>query len=230
MRVPRTQPLLTRPAQRRVPVLLALALFAHAGSTDASSAALARHRHVGYTNNSDEMLVIFITMRSSPPPVVQWGYSSGGALTNTARGTSTTYTAKDMCNAPANESNIESWTNPGWIHRVVLHGLRPGARVYYRCGHQNEILSQEASFRARGGDRTDTSFLMYADQALPVPLLGPAYKLIDQVQLQAHGRVSIYAALEWHAHSSCTGPPHVINCTLRTVTHPFLFFAGRARY
>ena len=45
---------------------------------------------------------------------------------------SKTYTAADMCNAPANDVN--NFVDPGYIHDVLLTNLTPGTKYYYSYG------------------------------------------------------------------------------------------------
>ena len=46
---------------------------------------------------------------------------------------SKTYTADDMCAAPANSAQF---VDPGFIHDVLLTNLEPGTRYYYSYGSE----------------------------------------------------------------------------------------------
>ena len=46
---------------------------------------------------------------------------------------SKTYTAADMCAAPANSAQF---VDPGFIHDVLLTNLEPGTRYYYSYGSE----------------------------------------------------------------------------------------------
>ena len=46
---------------------------------------------------------------------------------------SKTYTAADMCTAPANSAQF---VDPGFIHDVLLTNLEPGTRYYYSYGSE----------------------------------------------------------------------------------------------
>ena len=117
-------------------------------------------------------------------PVVQFGPSED-ALNRTAHGESDTYFAADMCHAPANTSSQQTWIHPGMLHRVLLQGLAPDTRYYYRVGcadHNNSdragggggdgdgsngcVWSPVRSFKSRValGDRREVKFLAYGDQ------------------------------------------------------------------
>ena len=52
-------------------------------------------------------------------------------LSGYATGNSTTYFASDMCNPPANTTGY--WP-VGMIHDVLLAGLQPNTKYYYRYG------------------------------------------------------------------------------------------------
>lgn len=75
------------------------------------------------------MLVQWQT-RDAGSPMVKYG-TSPGMYTLTANGTNTTYTAADLCGAPANSTGF---VNPGAINRVLLTGLAPSTRYYYIYG------------------------------------------------------------------------------------------------
>ena len=126
-------------------------------------------------------------------PQVEWGLASGN-LTHSVFGTSSTYHASDLCNAPANKSGPLSFIDPGAIHRVVVSGLPPRTRVFYRVGlgigHHWSTEHSFMSRRAPVGAALALSpsepiepikFLMYADQALPVPIFEGAWEMTSQV-------------------------------------------------
>lgn len=70
--------------------------------------------HLGFTEKVDEMLVSWVSGHSDPIPQVRWGTASPkGPYPNVSNGTSTTYKASDMCNAPANETGPTKFINPG---------------------------------------------------------------------------------------------------------------------
>ena len=52
---------------------------------------------------------------------MQFGLSPN-ALTMEAQGSSTTYTASDMCEAPANTTTQGTFRDPGFMHHVLLTG------------------------------------------------------------------------------------------------------------
>lgn len=87
--------------------------------------------HLSFTEDRAGMLLIWVSGHADPAPVVEWGVASGGYTAN-ATGTSSTYRAADMCDAPANQTGPLDFISPGWIHRVSLTGLPPSTTIFYR--------------------------------------------------------------------------------------------------
>ena len=66
-------------------------------------------------------------------PIVQYG-TDPSALSAVVKGNiSKTYTAADMCAAPANGVQF---VDPGFIHDILLTNLKPGTRYYYSYGSE----------------------------------------------------------------------------------------------
>jgi len=119
--------------------------------------------------------------KGTSAPTVQWStssiqdsssttISSSNIKVNSATGVSTTYTRSEMCGPPANTTG---WFDPGWFHYVIITGLVPGKRYFYRYGGTFEeegnknisnsggenisyIWSEEASFIAPPAPFSDT--------------------------------------------------------------------------
>ena len=70
------------------------------------------------------------TSLDAKDPQVQWGNSSG-IYTEIVNSKFDSYSRDDMCGSPANATG---WSDPGLLHRALLTGLDPGARVFYRVG------------------------------------------------------------------------------------------------
>ena len=70
--------------------------------------------------------------RDAGKPQVRWG-TARGRLEHAAPGDSSTYTAADLCGAPANTSG---WMDPGWLHGAVMAGLQPSTRYWYQYGDE----------------------------------------------------------------------------------------------
>jgi hypothetical protein len=151
--------------------------------------------HISLADRDDEMWVGWVSGRqpqaAADTPTVRWGTSSGHYTRSTAaaRNSSTTYTASDMCNAPANTKSQIMWRFPGWFHHVLLRGLLPSTTYYYVYGNERDGWSRERAFsskpRRSAAVTTDVAvrFLAYGDQDWDDPAPGSpstaAYALRD---------------------------------------------------
>ena len=172
---------------------------------DHSFGLLPTQAHLSFTESGrlDEMLVIWVSGKNSTEPKkpgeitssssssplrVEWGLTKDN-LTSSSPSTSMTYTNTDMCNAPANETGLQKFIPPGFIHRAVMSSLPLKTIIFYRVGHDDHGWSEIRSFMSRRPANTANTttmsssikFLMYADQALPVMFFGPAWRLVQQV-------------------------------------------------
>ena len=138
--------------------------------------------HLAFTQAHSEMLVTWVSGHESPAPQVRWSTAKGGPYTQVNNGTSSTYKALDMCNAPANTTGPTKFIDPGYFHRVVVTNLPAATTIYYVVGNGVHGWSEETSFRSRLLPTADAvKFIMYADQALPVPLFEKAWRMTKQV-------------------------------------------------
>lgn len=96
------------------------------------------------------------TTRDPVDSVVYVG-TQPGIYTSTFTGSSPqTYTIDDMCDRPANEK--KNWRDPGYFHDVVLTGLQPSTRYYYKYGSAANIsMTAEQSFVSSPGELRRTS-------------------------------------------------------------------------
>lgn len=101
--------------------------------------------HLALTENQDEMRVHFSTgveKQGSKPrvPVVLYSKDeeslkgSDGPSIQKKTGNTTTYKAKDMCQAPASLEEAGKFMSPGLLHSIVMDGLEPYTRYYYKVG------------------------------------------------------------------------------------------------
>ena len=67
-------------------------------------------------------------------------------LVHTTFGTSHTYEAAQMCNAPANQTSQQYFRDPGFIHNVLLKNLELGTTYYYQFGNDKDGWSQVYQF------------------------------------------------------------------------------------
>lgn len=160
--------------------------------------------HLALTENTDEMRVHFSTGGSSEEnihqiPIVLYGkeeeWNSDLTLTHDPSttlqfnfGSTTTYTASDMCQAPANVDEPGKFSSPHLLHSVIMVNLEADCRYYYKVGllnrekvenmmdlEANVVWSDVFSFQSPlpagispgdGGDDESFSFLVYADQGV----------------------------------------------------------------
>lgn len=77
--------------------------------------------------------------RDAGQPQVRWGTESGH-YTASSRGSSVTYTRKDLCDAPATTTG---WIDPGFTQNAIMTGLEPSTRYFYSYG--DEVGSQSSA-------------------------------------------------------------------------------------
>eukprot|EP01006_Ploeotia_vitrea_P031255 TRINITY_DN63577_c1_g2_i1.p2 TRINITY_DN63577_c1_g2~~TRINITY_DN63577_c1_g2_i1.p2 ORF type:complete len:601 (+),score=287.99 TRINITY_DN63577_c1_g2_i1:46-1848(+) len=103
------------------------------------------HTHLAMSDKPNSMRVNWVSDSNNTVPQVLYGTSSG-SYDKRATGTSRTYTAADMCNAPANITSSQLFRDPGFTHDVLMTGLEPGVKYYYKVGLSGGRQSEEFSF------------------------------------------------------------------------------------
>ena len=91
------------------------------------------HVHLSYGDRIDQIFVSYLTNSSEFTPQCQYGLSPQ-SLTSTQSGTTTTYTASDMCEGKAINWSPQNFIDPGFMHTILLENLRPSTTYYYRVG------------------------------------------------------------------------------------------------
>lgn len=142
-------------------------------------------------------------------PSVRYG-THPEKLEKLAIGTSVTYNAEDMCNAPANitaqvinpsslflissemvsKSRFHSFRNGptmlGMIHHVLLKNLSPATTYYYQYGNDRYGWSKTLSFVSRPEEdsRDEVRFLAYADMGVwgPSSSMTTALRALQEVE------------------------------------------------
>ncbi len=116
--------------------------------------------HLALTGKDTEMRVHWTTGTNSTP-VVFYGLRQDH-LNLTTTGSSKTYKASDMCGPPANMTLF--FLNPGYLHEVLLTGLEPNSKYYYKYGSHG-VYSVVKSFKTslRRGDPAPYTFIAYGD-------------------------------------------------------------------
>ena len=136
------------------------------------------HAHLALAGRPTEMRVQW-TSGDAATPTVLFG-TSESELELTATGVSRTYDHADMCGPPANLSRF--FVDPGHMHDVLLTGLEPGQRYFYRCGREG-AYSKVRSFRAgqAAGDATPFRFVVFGDMdTTPAPGSDTTAELVRQ--------------------------------------------------
>lgn len=118
------------------------------------------HGHLALTGVPTQMQVHWTT-GTKTVPLVRYGNDPSN-LSLTTTGASRTYNYSDLCGPPANRSF--NFIHPGYLHTVVLTGLKPNTKYYYQYG-SGEVFSPVKSFTTalEGGDSTPYSFIVYGD-------------------------------------------------------------------
>jgi hypothetical protein len=99
--------------------------------------------HLSLTGHAGEAVVSFSTL--SGIPAVRFG-PSGSPLTKVITGTTTSFTAADLCGLPANNSASGDYITPYNLNTVVISGLRAHERVDYQVGTVNGSYSKTWTF------------------------------------------------------------------------------------
>ena len=132
--------------------------------------------HLALGNDPTEMVVQFVAgdkefvhQDNEGRPVGQYNKEGDSKNTQKASGASHTYTAQDMCEAPANTTEAGKFRSPGMIHVVRLTGLEPNTTYTYKVGlthGQGITWSETFSFTSAPevGDPEPFSYLVYGDQ------------------------------------------------------------------
>ncbi|CAF4698431.1 unnamed protein product, partial [Rotaria magnacalcarata] len=71
----------------------------------------------------DQMFVSYLTNSSQYIPQCQYGLTSS-SLNFRQSGTTTTYTASDMCEGKANTWGPQAFIDTGYMHTILLEDLR----------------------------------------------------------------------------------------------------------
>jgi hypothetical protein len=142
--------------------------------------------HLALSSKPDTMIVSFTTGNAGTP-VVSYGTSitmnDNESTTTTihwqtAKGTSDTYQASDMCRAPANETAPGRFQSPGVLHTVAMKHLKANVKYSYKVGlettNQKTLWSDTYQFvaspflkTASAKEQEPFSFLVYGDQGCP---------------------------------------------------------------
>eukprot|EP01006_Ploeotia_vitrea_P031256 TRINITY_DN63577_c1_g3_i1.p1 TRINITY_DN63577_c1_g3~~TRINITY_DN63577_c1_g3_i1.p1 ORF type:complete len:592 (+),score=290.91 TRINITY_DN63577_c1_g3_i1:201-1778(+) len=125
--------------------------------------------HLAFGDNEDEMWVLYTSGSKDNAPQARWGLSET-TLSESASGTSRTYAASDMCNMPSNVTAQQLFRDPGFMHAVLIKGLKPHTRYYYQFGNDQDGWSKVHTFMSRQPAGADSAnFVAYADMGTDAP-------------------------------------------------------------
>ncbi|UJR34922.1 hypothetical protein I4U23_027700 [Adineta vaga] len=124
------------------------------------------HIHLAYGDHIDQIYVSYLTNSSEYLPQCQYG-SDPSSLNFQQSGTTTTYTASDMCEGKANIWGPQTFIHPGYMHTILLNNLRPSTKYYYRVGTDQHGWSQIYSFQNRPANKDESVYLIaYGDMGV----------------------------------------------------------------
>ena len=122
------------------------------------------HGHLALTGDPHEMRVQWNSGAKYTPEV--WYGHSPSKLTQFSTGSSRTYSTKDFCGPPANLS--AHFVDPGQLHDVLLSGLKPDTKYFYKYGNEHYKFSTVSSFTTAPLSSSDTKvkFVLYGDMGI----------------------------------------------------------------
>jgi hypothetical protein len=124
--------------------------------------------HLALASDPSMMVVNFVT-GGTGTPVAMYGIDDATAK---VEGTSTTYTAQDLCQEPANVTESGKFQPPGLLHTVQLTELLPNTTYHYKVGlahGQGITWSETYRFTSAPvtGDLSPFTYIVYGDQGCP---------------------------------------------------------------
>ncbi len=138
------------------------------------------HIHLAYGDRIDQMFVSYLTNSSQFTPQCQYGFDPS-SLNFRQNGTTTTYTASDMCEGKANIWGPQNFIDPGYMHTMLLEDLRPSTRYYYRVGTDEHGWSAIYLFTNRPANKEEAvNLIAYGDMGLS-PVEPGAQSTIERV-------------------------------------------------
>ena len=121
-----------------------------------------RNPRLALTGTAGEMRVVWTSSRAQPSSL-QWSVDGSMWQTVAETGVPVTYTAADMCGAPATEY---AFSMPGYTHDVVISGLSPATRYSYRLAVPGGGFSEALSFVSAPAAGAAASMLVFGDTGM----------------------------------------------------------------
>lgn len=129
--------------------------------------------HIALTSKPTEMRIMWVSSTNKTPNVY---YGATTNLGQVAYGTSRTYSASDLCAAPANSTDNGAFRDPGYQHDVLLTGLQLNTKYYYTIGNigrRSDVLSFVSSPGV--GAHLSLDFIMFGDMGVNTPFEHPYF-------------------------------------------------------
>jgi len=120
------------------------------------------HVHMALTGNPTEMVIDWTSAHDdSYKPFIRFGRDPR-KLDRTAKVTTSTYTAADMCGAPA---TTVGFMDPGFFHTALLEGLEPHTEYFYQVGDSTRDSESVVYnfFAAPHPEARDVEFVIFGD-------------------------------------------------------------------
>ncbi|XP_010502357.1 PREDICTED: probable inactive purple acid phosphatase 9 [Camelina sativa] len=121
--------------------------------------------HLGYTDNTNEMRVMFVT-GDGEEREARYGEVKE-KLDNVAVARGVRYEREHMCHAPANTTI--GWRDPGWTFDAVMKDLKQGINYFYQVGSDLKGWSEVHSFVSRNESSEETLAFMFGDMGCSTP-------------------------------------------------------------
>ncbi|ETV91692.1 hypothetical protein, variant [Aphanomyces invadans] len=133
-----------------------------------------QHGHLALNDRVDQMVLMYNTASNRTTPSVRATrvadppFDSVAAPVTVHYGTSSTYTASDMCHQPATIVGQQWFRHPGYMHTVVIDGLFPDCMYAYQFGNDMDGWSEIYTFRSRPLSATNATvkWIAYGDMGV----------------------------------------------------------------
>jgi hypothetical protein len=140
----------------------------------------ATHVHLAYGDHVDQIYVSYLTNSSEFVPQCEYGLNPT-SLNIRQNGTTTTYSASDMCEEKASIWGPQTFIDPGYMHTILLENLLPSTTYFYRVGTDQHGWSQIYSFMNRPSNKDQSVYLIaYGDMGVS-PVQSGAKSTMDRV-------------------------------------------------
>ncbi|KAF0752973.1 hypothetical protein AaE_005851 [Aphanomyces astaci] len=96
-----------------------------------------QHGHLAFNDHIDQMVIMYNSASNRTIPSVKYSRRdpSGSTSVFVRSGTSSTYSASDMCHMPATIVGQQWFRHPGYMHTVVMDSLDLNATYSYQFGN-----------------------------------------------------------------------------------------------